>query len=295
MRGLFVVQWPVSGHSGIAFSPGRHPYPSSDEGRFGKMVGMNRQSKTFISILFIALTLAIGYAAGYLLSEPIVEVVSTAPESQTILVRDGSDSLALAKAQSEIAALKAELAALRKSLEAQPAEAEALPDVVAREEAPKSWRERMEEMKQKDPERFQAMEERRKHFQQVMKERQVERANFLDSIDLELLSEEGREVHLAYSNALARQAELSELMQASMEAGERPSKELMDALSEVRQTLRETVSSERVALMDAVATSMGLEGADAIDFRKLVDEVYSATSMRHGPPMPPPQQPPQAR
>lgn len=243
---------------------------------------MNATSKLFFSLVAAAVLLGAGYAAGHYFAEPVVEVLPVTGETATVTVRDGVDAAALAKALSEVAALKAENAALRKDLEASKPMEEA---PVA--EAPRrlSWRERMEEMKKTNPERYKQEMERREQFRLAIAQARAERVSFLDSVDPALFSAEGREVHARYTEALARQAELEEQLRAAYDAGEQPSQELAEAMRENWRILRETGDSERVALLDAIASSMGLSGRDAEDFRKLVDDVYNATG--HGPRRPP--------
>ncbi len=244
-------------------------------------MNMKSSSRLLLSVVAAAVLLGAGYAAGRFFAEPIVEVLPAAAPSTTVTVRDGSDAAALAKALSEVAALKAENAALRKAQEAV-AEPSPQPSPDAQPQPRLSWRERMEEMKKNDPERYKEEMARREQFRQAILQARSERADFLGSIDTALLSAEGRKTHARFTEALARQAELEERMRAAVEAGEQPSEELGAAMRENWQTLRETRDSERVELLDAIAKSMGLAGSDVEDFRKLVDDVYDATG--HGGP-----------
>lgn len=250
---------------------------------------MNVMPKWFLFVVVAAALLGAGYAAGRYFAEPVVEVLPVAGKTDTVTVRDGSDAAALAKALSEVAALKTENAALRRDLEVAPEASEPAPQAEAPQQPRQrqSWRERMEEMKKNDPERYKQEMERREQFRQAMAQARNERASFLESVDPALLSAEGRATHARFIEAFNKSAEIEERMRAAFDAGERPSEELAAEAREVMQTLHETRSSERVALLDAIATSMGLSGAAAEDFRKLVDDVYDATG--HGGPrrMPP--------
>lgn len=248
---------------------------------------MKSSSRLFLSVVAAAVLLGAGYAAGRFFAEPIVEVLPAAAPSTTVTVRDGSDAAALAKALSEVAALKAENAALRKAQEAAIEPVPQPEEPAAQPQRRLGWRERMEEMKKNDPERYKEEMARREQFRQAILQARSARADFLGSIDTALLSAEGRKTHARFTEALARQSELEEQMRAAVEAGEQPSEELGAAMRENWQTLRETRDSERVELLDAIAKSMGLAGSDVEDFRKLVDDVYDATS--HGGPRRPPE------
>lgn len=240
--------------------------------------------KFLFAVPAVAALLCVGYAVGHFFADPIVEVIPAAGPSATVTVRDGSDAAALSKALSEVAALKAENAALRKRL--QETAGTLTPQPQAEREQPRrhSWRERMEEMRARDPERYKEEMARREQFRQAMAQARTERADFLGSIDIALLSDEGRETHARFVEAFAKSAEVEEKMRMAFESGEQPSEALVTEAREVMRTLHETRSSERVALLDAIATSMGLSGTDVEDFRKLVDEVYDATG--HGGPRP---------
>lgn len=249
---------------------------------------MNVTSKSILFVVAAAVLLGAGYAAGHYFAEPVVEVLPVAGKTATVTVRDGSDAAALAKALSEVAALKAENATLRRNLETAPDTPEPTPKAeTPQPQRRQNWRERMEEMKKNDPERYKEEMARREQFRQAMVQARNERTNFLDSVDPSLLTAEGRATHARFIEAFNKSAEIEEKMRAAFEAGEQPSEALAAEAREVMQTLNETRSSERVALLDAIATSMGLSGTDAEDFRKLVDDVYDATG--HGGPrrMPP--------
>ncbi len=243
---------------------------------------MQQLNKSLLGLVIGVALVGAGYTAGRFFTEPIVEVLPGAASTSTVTVRDGSDALALAKALSEVEALKAENAKLRQAAE-KPAEVVAqAPD--GEQPPPRmNWEERMKALKEADPERYAEIQARRQQFHQMMVEVRTKRANFLDSIDTSLLTPEGLENHTRFTEALARQAELDDQIHAAMDAGERPSDELRLAMRDTWQVLNETRSSERVALLDAIGSSMGLVGQDVEDFRKLVDEVYEATGSG-GPP-----------
>ena len=237
--------------------------------------------RTPVGALFLLLAaatlLGAGFMVGRFFAEPIVEVLPVSGSTATVTVKDGSDAAALAKALSEVAALKAENAALRR---AQEEVVEHVQPSAEQPEKPKprTWREHMEELKKTDPERYKEIMERHEQARQAIREARAVRAEFLDSVDTALLTPEGRETHAQFMDVLAQQAALEEQMNAAFESGETPSEELREAFRDTWQTLREVREKERGVLLGAIATSMGLSGTDAQDFAQLVDDVYNFTT-----------------
>lgn len=246
--------------------------------------------RTTLSLhLLVALFLAgSGYAVGRFTADPKVEVVSEKGETRTVSVKDATDAVALSKALSEIDALKAENERLKISIEEPQTLAAAQPEIVEEMPVrpPQTWRERMEELKEKDPERYEMEVQRRQNFINTMDQLRAERIGFLDSIDTSLLSPEAQETHSRFTSAIARQGELQREMMALMDAGEEPSDELRIQMHDTFREINQTRDAERAALLNAIATSMGLEGDAAGDFSTLVNEVIEATNgqiMRMGP------------
>lgn len=222
-----------------------------------------------------------GYAVGRFTAEPVVEVI---PERTTSTLKAAPTSTAnpdLAKALSEVDALRNENKKLRRQLDTQTSEApaEAPVEVVEDEDAPRpnSWRARMEELKETDPEHYEKEMERRRQFAEAMKKMSEDRDHFLNSIDTSLLSPEAQENHYRFTRAMALQAELQEqIMSFRMEGHDVP-ETLQEAMGEVFREIVETRELEREALLGAIATSMGLSGTDAEDFSVLINEVFNAT------------------
>ncbi len=249
------------------------------------------KTKSFIvyCISTVALTGA-GFAAGYLLApgEEVAPLVTTQATTKTVM---REDTTALALAQSQIDALRAERASLVKQIEALSAPSEQVVTTDMQpppEERPMSPRERMEELKKTDPERYAVIQERRTQWQQRMEEARAKRDDFLGSVDLTLLTEEQQETHTRYTEALLRQEEIQAIMREKFENGESPTDEERQAMGEAFRTMRELQAKERVALLSAVGTSMGLPEEDVRDFATLVQEVYDATSRNGMPRMQPP-------
>ncbi|MGN0886510.1 MAG: hypothetical protein ACI4RT_05885 [Candidatus Spyradenecus sp.] len=240
---------------------------------------MNTTAKMATAGVAVVALMAGSYAAGRFFAPQQVVAEEVVPVAKPVVAVAGNgDALALSKALSEVEALKVEKAALEKALvELQSAGEQAAQAAV---EPPKrlSMRERMEELKKQDPERYRQMEERRAQFQQALQAARDKRDDFLGSVDLALFTDEQRQTHEQFTAALAKQAEMEEQMRALFESGEMPSEEQREAMREAQWTLRNLREAERAALLSAVATSMGLSEADSADFAQLMTEVYDATS-----------------
>lgn len=243
------------------------------------MGGMNTTAKVATAGVAVVALMAGSYAAGRFFAPQQVVAEEAAPVAQRLaVVPSNGDALALSKALSEVEALKVEKAALQKAL----AEAKAAGEEAAKAavEPPKrlSMRERMEELKKQDPERYRQMEERRSQFQQALQDAREKRDDFLGSVDLALFTPEERLVHEQFTAALAKQTEMEERMRTLFESGEMPSEALRTEMHETQHTLRDLREAERSALLGAVATSMGLSESDSADFAQLMTEIYDATS-----------------
>jgi hypothetical protein len=249
---------------------------------------MTSHSKFFLHTIVFLFIAGASFAIGRFTTEPSVEVISETGATKTVMVRDNSDALDLAKALSEIDALKAENIRLKEELrdtEAVVAEAPQ-PEAPVVEEQPRrrnNWRNRMEELKETDPERYAQEVERRQRMIKTMEDHRNARINFLDSIDTSLLSEDAQVAHARFTNAIARQGQLQQEIMATLDLGEEPSEELQGQMQATFRDIMETQDEVRTALLGAIATSMGLEGEDSEEFSNLIQEVYNATGGRGGP------------
>ena len=249
---------------------------------------MSTRTHLPIYLLVLISVAGAGYAVGRFTAEPVVEVIPERTES-AVKVATTSANPDLAKALSEVDALRNENKKLRRQLDTPAVESSEAPVEIAEDEdapRPNSWRARMEELKETDPERYQKEMERRQQFASAMKQMSEDRDNFLNSIDTSLLSPEAQENHYRFTRAMAMQADLQEqIMSFRMEGHDVP-ETLQEAMGEVFREIVETRELEREALLGAIATSMGLAGDDAADFTTLVNEVFNATGAQ-GPGMPP--------
>lgn len=253
---------------------------------------MKTPLKLLSLVLGVVILVAGGYAFGRISAQRTpAPAQEPEPSPRTASTPSNQDALALSKALSEIDALKAERKSLQDALAAQQAQD---PEQAQQGEQPRrrSWQERMEEMKKNDPERYKAEMERRERFMNEMAQARTERANFLDDIDTDLLSQEQKQVHAQYVATLAKQDALEQEFRKHMEEGTQPTEELQTAMRETRDAMRSLREAERSALLSAIATSMGLSGNAVSDFSELVTDVFSATSgfpgrMRGAQPPPP--------
>lgn len=243
--------------------------------------------------LGIVILVAGGYAFGRMSAQRTTALPQASkPSPNAPATPSNQDALALSKALSEIDALKAERKTLQDALASQQAQSaeQAQPGEPPRR---RSWQERMEELKKTDPERYKEEMARRERFMTEMAQARTERANFLDDIDTDLLSQEQKQIHAQYVATLAKQDALEQEFRKHMEAGTQPTEELQSAMRETMNTMRTLREDERSALLSAIATSMGLSSDEATDFSQLVSDVFDATSgfpgrMRRGQ-QPPPQ------
>ncbi len=269
-------------------------------------------NNAFVKVLGLVL-FAAAFAVGGFVAHPFLNLKTpfeptetpATPEKEVVTVTDPGETMKLNAANASIAQLTAERDALRAQLEAAEAatktaeekatkaieEAKAAQVVI---ETPRmSPAERREQLKKEDPERYAEMEKRREQIRQQMQLAKENRDNFLSDIDMTLLTPEQQEIHLAYTEAIARQDELGEMMRAKFEAGEPFSEEEREAMFENRRNLRALQEQERTALLSAVGTSMGFNAEESADFANLIEEVYSATQgngmRRIRGDMPPPQ------
>lgn len=234
-----------------------------------------------LTVILIILALGLGYAAGFLTTKHNAPTATTAATKERIVkVNSGSaeDALELSKALSEIAALKAEKERLEKALaEATPEDA---PPEAMEEQGNRrvSMRERLEELKTSDPERYAEIMKRREEMEARMAQMREERDSFLGSIDVSLMTEEEQANHARYMEMLAQQEALGEQLRAAMESGEEISEEMRQQMGETMREMHQLRDAERTALLNAVGTSMGLSDDEVSDFTSLIEDVMSVTS-----------------
>ncbi|MDO5318897.1 MAG: hypothetical protein Q4G65_09745 [bacterium] len=138
--------------------------------------------------------------------------------------------------------------------------------------------ERMERFKRERPDEFAALQRRRESMRAARKAAAGRRQEFFDSIDLSFLTEEQRKTHVAYADALAARQEARERMAAARRTGAAVSDADRAQLQVAERVIREQGESERAALFEAVARSVGIENADDVkDFRETISAILETT------------------
>ena len=262
------------------------------------MAAMKTLLKPLAALLLAALLAGGGYALGRFFAP---RTYTATPTQETVVYSTcAPDAADRALLRSERDALRAEKAALQERLDALLAEqaqaAEAPAQQAEARPRPMGPRERLEQLKQEDPERYAEMEKRRQEARENIRQALDRRDSFLGAIDLSLLTPEQQEMHARFVDALAAQQAAIDTLNARAEAGEAPTEEERRAMREAMRQVRGLQDAERDALLSAVAVSMGLEGGEETEaFIGVVKEVYDSTGMmpplRMGPPgggQPPP-------
>jgi len=149
-----------------------------------------------------------------------------------------------------------------------------------------SWRERIEDMKKNDPERYTQMTNRFAQFRRRRLERQQRDLDFLASVDTSRMSASAKKTHAALQNAIARREELEEKMhQEDLSDADRQA--LWGQMMAADRELRGLRRAERNNLFEVTANALGFEGEDAKEIVGTLKEVVESTenSWRHmGPP-----------
>lgn len=205
----------------------------------------------------------------------------------------------------------AELARLRariKELERKLANATATPAAKAEEELPQQQEERpqnpflrngpprmptaaemranMEELREKDPERYAQMTNRFARWQEHRLKRTNDRLDILASVDTSRLSEKELKTHEALQDAIVRREELRQLLNPQNEdVTEEQRKKTFEELRELDQKMHQLETSERNTLLHKTARSYGLSNANAKEMTEAIKAIYQATGGgggRHG-------------
>ncbi|MFA7172568.1 MAG: hypothetical protein WC340_04000 [Kiritimatiellia bacterium] len=210
-------------------------------------------------------------------SEPAVihhvrKVVSTTPDiAQDALV---------ASLRAKVNELNLELAALRKSSVPQPAAVDESPVQRTESRGRDSWNERMERMKQEEPERYAEMQQRRESFQKRMEQRSTDRRSFLAEVDVANMSPEQQANH---TRLLELTDKLDTAMQQMISGEGGNSRELRREMFESFGELGELYNNERQYLLEETAAAAGYTGNSAILFSEHIQDIIENTTIQ--PPM----------
>lgn len=142
----------------------------------------------------------------------------------------------------------------------------------------------LEELREKDPERYVQMTNRFAHWQEHRLQRMANRLDILASVDTSRLSPKERETHEALQAAIARESELRELLNPQNEdVTEEQRKKTFEELHKIEQQMRQLENSERNTLLTKTARSFGLSRDDAKEMAETVKAIFQATGGgRHG-------------
>ena len=228
--------------------------------------------------MFIAAALLAGVAIGYFVKdEPIP---AEGPKAEEVAKKSVSDK----GEEASVKALRRRIAELEKLIAEKDGESEiAISNAVAEaakmrpSEPPRTnWRERMEEMKKNDPERYTQMTNRFANWRRSRAEQARNKIDFLSSIDTSHMSAGAKRTHAALQDLITRREEIEEqLQQPDMTDDQRRS--LMEQLRDMRHQIQRLNGEERMNLINEVANSLGFEGEDAKEVALTLIDVVQAT------------------
>ena len=233
--------------------------------------------------MFIAAALFVGVAIGYFVKdEPIPAEEPKVEEKATKPVADKGD-------EASIRALRHRIAELEKLIAEKDGASEiAISNAVAeaakmRPPAPsqQNWRERMEEMKKSDPERYTQMTNRFAQWRRSRAEQARDKIDFLSSIDTSRMSAGAKKTHNALQNLIAKREEIEQQLHQEDLSDEERGK-LMGELHSTHHELMRLNGEERKNLFNETAKELGFTGAEAKEFTATIQEVIEATDSGWG-------------
>ena len=237
--------------------------------------------------MFIGAALLVGVAIGYFAKdETIPAQAPKAEEKAKRPVADRGD-------EASVRALRHRVAELEKLLAEKDGESEiAISNAVAEAakmrppEPPRgNWRERMEEMKKNDPERYTEMTNRFARWRRDRAAQAQDKIDFLSSIDTSRMSAGAKKTHNALQNLIAKREDIEQQLHQEDLSDEERGK-LMGELHSTHGELMRLNGEERKNLFDETAKGLGFTGADAKEFTATIQEVIRATDSgwggRHG-------------
>ena len=230
--------------------------------------------------MFIATALLVGVAIGYFAGEP-----GTPPPAETAAATNVPPAkIADAGDAASVQALRQRVAELEKLLaERETKEEVAISNAVAEAvknrppEPPRgNWRERMEEMKKNEPERYAQMTNRFAQWRRNRAEQAHSKIDFLSSIDTSHMSARAQKTHNELQTLIAKREEIEErLHQEDLSDADRNAlwKEMRESFHELQRLNGE----ERRNLLAETAHNLGFEGDDAKEISATIQEVIEAT------------------
>lgn len=226
--------------------------------------------------MFIAVALLVGVAIGYFVKDEPVAAAEPAKVEEK-----AKKPVADKGGEATIKALRHRIAELEKAL-AEKDERSATPiastepQVRPPERPQMNWRERMEEMRKNEPERYAQMTNRMAQWRRDQAARNRNKIDFLSSIDTSHMSADARKTHDALQELIARRENIEAQLQDPDLTDEERGK-LMRQLWESHGELQRLNGEERKNLIDETARSLGFEGEDAQEISATIREVIEAT------------------
>ena len=144
-----------------------------------------------------------------------------------------------------------------------------------------NWRERMEEMKKNDPERYTQMTNCFAQWRRSRAEQARDKIDFLSSIDTSRMSAGAKKTHNALQDLIAKREGIEQQLQSPDLSDEERGK-LMGELHSTHHELMRLNGEERRNLIDEAARNMGFEGEDAKEVSATIREVIEATDSGWG-------------
>ena len=233
--------------------------------------------------MFIAAALLAGVAIGYFFKDEPVPVEE--PKTEEVVKKPVADK----GDEASVKALRHRIAELERALAEKDGKSEiAISNAVAEavkarpQEPPRgNWRERMEEMKTNDPERYTQMTNRFANWRRSRAEQARNKIDFLSSIDTSHMSASARKTHDALQDLIAKREEIESRLQDPNWSDEERGK-LMGELHSSHHELMRLNGEERRNLIDEAARNMGFEGEDAKEVSATIREVIEATDSGWG-------------
>ncbi len=242
--------------------------------------------------LAVALPLVAGGIIGFAVRGALDEPVVASSETSAI---EGPRSVAVTN--TDVEALRARIRDLEKLLndreeslaklserpqEDRPAppdgETEAASEKREQPRRRESFRERMERMKQEEPERYAEMQKRHEEFQARMRAANEARDNYLSSVDTSRMTAEQKAAHERLLAALKTRDDYMERMRPD---AENPlTDEERQAAHEAMREIGPLMEQERQYLLEETGRAYGEDGSE---FAEYIQDIYENTSF--GPPM----------
>ena len=233
--------------------------------------------------MFIAAALLAGVAIGYFVKDEPIPVEE--PKAEEVVKKPVADK----GDEASVKALRHRIAELEKLLAEKDGKSEiAISNAVAEavkarpQEPPRgNWRERMEEMKKSDPERYTQMTNRFAQWRRSRSEQARNKIDFLSSIDTSHMSARAKKTHGALQELIAKREGIeAQLQQENLSDDERG--KLMHELWSTHGELQRLNGEERKNLLAETAHSLGFEGEDAKEISATIQEVIQATDSGWG-------------